>query len=70
VGEHSTESGHQIKFRDTEVLARISGVMEELVKLAMEIKLHADNINREEGFKLCKTWNPNTRFLGQSCARR
>jgi hypothetical protein len=44
--------------------------MDELVKEAVEIKLHADNINREEGFELGKAWNPNTRFLGHSCAHR
>jgi hypothetical protein len=44
--------------------------MDELLKEAMEVKLCADSINRGEGFKLSKTWKPNTRFLEHSCAHR
>jgi hypothetical protein len=44
--------------------------MDKLVKEAMEINLHPDNVNREEGFKLSKTLNPNTRFVGHSCTHR
>jgi hypothetical protein len=47
-----------------------SGYMHQLVKEAIEIKLHVDNTNREEGFKLSKTWNLSTRFLKYSNAHR
>jgi hypothetical protein len=33
------------------------------VKEATEIKFHQDNINREEGFKLSKAWNPSNSLL-------
>jgi hypothetical protein len=66
VAEHSTPSGHWIKFQETEVLAKISGCMDQLVKEAMEIKLYLDNINGEEGFKLGKTRNPSTGLLRHS----
>jgi hypothetical protein len=46
LAEHSIESGHWIKFHETEVLAKTSGHMNWLLKEATEIKLHADNINR------------------------
>jgi hypothetical protein len=40
--------------------------MDRLVKEATEIKLHPDNINREEGFKLSKAWNPSSSILRHS----
>jgi hypothetical protein len=49
LAEHSTESGHRIKFHGTEVLSKTPGSTNELAKEAKEIKLHADSINREEG---------------------
>jgi hypothetical protein len=70
VAEHSTESGHGIKFRETEALVKISGYMARLVREAIEIKLGQDNINKEEGFKLSKAWNPSTSILRHSNAHR
>lgn len=46
LAEHSTESGHRIKFHGTKVLAKTSGSTNELAKEAKEIKLHGDSINR------------------------
>jgi hypothetical protein len=66
VAEHSTESGHRIKFHETEGLAETSGYMERLVKEAIEINLNPENINREERFKLSKAWNPRTSLLRHS----
>jgi hypothetical protein len=48
VAGHSIKSSHQIKFHETKVLARSSGYMDQLVKEATKLKLHLDNINREE----------------------
>jgi hypothetical protein len=62
VAEHSIDSGHRIEFNETEVLAKTSRYMDRLVKEATKINLHPDNINREEGFKLTKAWNPSTRL--------
>jgi hypothetical protein len=39
--EHSIESGYQIKFCETGVLAQTSDYMDWLVKEATEIKLHS-----------------------------
>jgi hypothetical protein len=66
VTEHSTESGHRIESPETKVLAKTSGYMDELVRETVDVKLHPDNINREEGFKHIKAWNPTTRILGHS----
>jgi hypothetical protein len=35
-----------------------------------KIKLHLNNINREEGFKLRKTWNLSTRLLSYPNAHK
>jgi hypothetical protein len=62
----STESGHRIKFHESQVLPKTSGYMDWLVNEAIEIKLHPENMNREEGFKPSKAWNPSTRLCGHS----
>jgi hypothetical protein len=68
VAEHNTESSHGMKFRETEALVKLSGYMARLVREAVEMKLRPDNINREEGFKLNKAWNPSTSLLRHSNA--
>jgi hypothetical protein len=40
--------------------------MNQLVKEAIEIKLHLNNINREEGLILSKAWNLSTKLLRHS----
>jgi hypothetical protein len=62
VAEYGIESGHSIKFQETEVLANTSGYMDQFVKDTTELRLHPDSIKREEGFKLSKAWNPSTRL--------
>jgi dihydropteroate synthase len=61
--EHSTESGKQIKFYGTEVLAKTSGYISRLLKEAIAIKLHPNSINRDEGFNFIKSRNPSTKLL-------
>jgi hypothetical protein len=64
VAEHSTDSGHWNKFQETEVLAKTSGYMDQLVKDVREVRLHPNNIYKEEGFKLSKAWNPTPDYEG------
>jgi hypothetical protein len=68
VEEHNTESGHWIKFHETEMLAKTSGYIDRFVTASTEIKLHLNNINREEGFIHSKAWNPSNRLLRHSNA--
>jgi len=49
---------HHIQFQDTSILAMRSGCMEHIIREAIEIELHPDNMNREEGFSLIKSWKP------------
>jgi hypothetical protein len=63
VAERGIESGHRFKFHETEVVARISGYMDRLVKEPITIKLHPDSINREKGLKISQAWNPSSNLL-------
>jgi hypothetical protein len=43
--------------------------MDRLIKEAIEIRLHPNSIDREEGFKLTQAWNPAIKIL-QTNTRR
>jgi len=51
---------HSIQFHDANILAKKSGHMEHHVRDMTEIEVHHDNINKEEGFFLSKSWRPLT----------
>jgi len=36
--------------------------MEHVIREAIEIELHPDNMNKEEGFSLSKAWKPSTAY--------
>jgi hypothetical protein len=56
IQSHGT--GCWIKFHEAEVLAKTSGIMDQLIKDPIEMELHPNNINREQWFKLRKHGNP------------
>jgi hypothetical protein len=58
VAEHCLETGHRIEFEEVTVLTRSAGYMDRLVKRAIEIRLHPDNFNRDNGFILSHAWYP------------
>jgi len=58
VPKHSINLSHCFQFQDTSILAMRSGCMEHIIREAIEIELHPDNMNREEGFSLIKSWKP------------
>jgi hypothetical protein len=55
---HSGRKQHSIRPLDqvpeTAVLAKPTGYINKLVKVAAEIQLHPDNVNREDGSNLSK----------------
>jgi hypothetical protein len=44
---------HNISFK-----ARKKGYMDRIIKEAIEIKLHPENINKDGGFILSRAWQP------------
>jgi hypothetical protein len=58
VAEHITYIGHRVKFSTIHRLARVNGCIDSVVKKAIEVQLHPNNFNRDNGFMLSKTWQP------------
>jgi hypothetical protein len=48
--------GHHNQFHDISILAKKTGDMVHIIREATEIGLHPDNMNREEGFSLRRSW--------------
>jgi hypothetical protein len=58
VTEHSVDLGHHIQFHNTSALAMKIQYMDLIVREAIEIELHRNNMNREVSFCLSKSWTP------------
>ena len=56
VAEHVLNTGHEIKFEKTRILNRTNTYMDQIVKEAIEIRLHPEHFNKESGFILSRTW--------------
>ena len=58
IDEHSNTTGHLVKFEEDKVLAPVQGYHQRIVREAIEREKNPSNINREDGFKLSKSWKP------------
>jgi hypothetical protein len=58
VAENSIDQRHRIQFHNSSILATKTRYMDCIVREAIEIELHHNNINKEGGFCLSKSWKP------------
>jgi predicted GIY-YIG superfamily endonuclease len=58
VAEHNIVLDHHIQFHSTAILASKRRYLDRIIMKAIEIELHLNNMNKETGFCLNKSWKP------------
>ena len=66
VAELRLKHNHVIKFQDTRILPAVIGYMERLIREVVELELNLNNMNREDGLTLNRSWKPLLRLLRES----
>jgi hypothetical protein len=58
LAEHSLQQDHKIWFQNTKILSKTWGYMKRLIMEAIQVEIHPNNLNREDGLRLSTTWKP------------